>query len=187
MSVQSEIDRINSEVSDQGGLIEQIKTALNGKVIGGTVVDTADADATAGDILNGKTAYVNGRKLTGSHVCPVSEPTIDIATYSIDVTATSIIFHVPSKPKAFSICPQGNITLNTSSRYVVNVVYDGTTTRGIYAVSSGSSYNLTYTATHSSSYFTWTYADGVLTVATSSSTNGGVFATDVTYQLMYVL
>lgn len=35
MSVQSEINRINSEVSDQAALISQIKTALVGKVAGG--------------------------------------------------------------------------------------------------------------------------------------------------------
>lgn len=31
-----------------------------------SVVDTGDADATAGNILSGKTAYVNGTKLTGT-------------------------------------------------------------------------------------------------------------------------
>lgn len=36
-----------------------------------TVVDTADADATSSEILNGKTAYVNGSKLTGTLVTPL--------------------------------------------------------------------------------------------------------------------
>jgi len=35
-----------------------------------TVVDTSDADATTAHILSGKTAYVNGSKLTGQMVVP---------------------------------------------------------------------------------------------------------------------
>ncbi|MBR4983989.1 MAG: hypothetical protein IKY94_15770 [Lachnospiraceae bacterium] len=89
------------------------------------------------------------------------------------------------EPSAFSVQTNTNITL-ASTRYVISVDYDGTETEGVCGYTSGSSYNKTGTNAYSASDFTWTYANGTLTITSASATTGGYFTSSATYKLFYV-
>jgi hypothetical protein len=62
--------------------LEKILNTLNN----GKYVDTADATATANDIANGKTAYVNGENIEGTYTAP----TLADLTADADATAGDI-------------------------------------------------------------------------------------------------
>lgn len=74
---------------DEYILSENIKAGVtilgvNGKA---SVVDTADATASAEEILKDKVAYVNGMKITGTYVKPIlHEPTISIEDGILTIT-----------------------------------------------------------------------------------------------------
>lgn len=55
--------------------LDAMKMEIEGIEIG---VDTSDATATAEDILSGKTAYVDGEKVTGSHICEGAELNFEV-------------------------------------------------------------------------------------------------------------
>ena len=76
-----EYSQVASAIGLTAGKIIKGNTILGITGTGQTGVDTGDANATASDILSGKSAYVKGQKISGSIVAKDREPETDTLSY----------------------------------------------------------------------------------------------------------
>lgn len=152
-----------------------------------TLIDLTNLSVSADKVAKGVTAIDKAGNLIVGTLENTNKTTSKAVVETLTVTpssnVTSISFNgLKEQPKSFMVMLQTQLT-NTTTRYVTGVMSNGNQTYGTYAYQSSTrSSGYTYV---SSSYFTWTYENGNLTIKTNSSTNGGYFKSGSSYVLIY--
>lgn len=143
-------------------------------------------DAAAADVAKGKKfTSAAGLLVEGTMESASTSPTVvQIAEATPSENALTLTFSgLGGEPTLFSIDPIENITLGTT-RYVGTVSYDGTDIVGAYLYKA-STYG-SATSTYSDTAYSYTYADGTLTITSNGASTGGYFASGITYRLVYI-
>lgn len=168
-----------------GATYSNVPAVLLPKSTSGTAkfTDVSDTTAAASDVASGKYFYdANGTRTQGTASGGGGGATVKSVEKTVGSSnVTSLSFTgLSAEPKMFSVSLEQQSSLG-STRYIINITYDGTKTRGLWGYSSS---NTRY-AYYSESYFTWTYSNGTLTVNSNSSSNGGYFRSNYKYLLVY--
>lgn len=154
------------------------QTIPAGGYLDGAQTIKGDPNLVSENIVAGKSIFgIQGSATTGGGA--------DVVVKSANGSGqTSLSFSgLPRQPRAFFLLVDAQFSAS-STRCVVGVVHDGSTTHGTWNYQGSSwGYGTMY---HSSSYFSWTHENGTLIVKTASNSNGGVFRNGTAYRLIAI-
>lgn len=131
MSTKSKLEKNNATLDRTNLKLIAIKNAFmkplpqyEGSYASGSGTDTSDATATQSDIAQGKTAYVNGTKLVGTHTCSTTSLSLQEKT----VTPSTAVQYVTPDSGYDGL---SKVTINAIPDTYINI-YDSTNPLGFY-------------------------------------------------------